>query len=117
MNEAKKNIWKPIAIIALVIALIACAALVYLMNRAPEKEIVKEIVEVEVTPIPTAEPTAEPAAEPTAEPLSLWADGYGAKQSLIDYVNAVTMEGSQDFIPVEDRIAVFDMDGTLTCDV
>ena len=116
MNEAKKNIWKPIAIIALVIALIACAALVYLMNRAPEKEIVKEIVEVEVTPIPTAEPTAEPAAEPTAEPLSLWADGYGAKQSLIDYVNAVTMEGSQDFIPVEDRIAVFDMDGTLTCE-
>ena len=112
MNEAKKNIWKPIAIIALVIALIACAALVYLMNRAPEKE----IVEVEVTPIPTAEPTAEPAAEPTAEPLSLWADGYGAKQSLIDYVNAVTMEGSQDFIPVEDRIAVFDMDGTLTCE-
>ena len=116
MNEAKKNIWKPIAIIALVIALIACAALVYLMNRAPEKEIVKEIVEVEVTPVPTAEPTAEPAAEPTAEPLSLWADGYGAKQSLIDYVNAVTMEGSQDFIPVEDRIAVFDMDGTLTCE-
>ena len=112
MNEAKKNIWKPIALIALVIALIACAALVYLMNRAPEKE----IVEVEVTPIPTAEPTAEPAAEPTAEPLSLWADGYGAKQSLIDYVNAVTMEGSQDFIPVEDRIAVFDMDGTLTCE-
>ena len=112
MNEAKKNIWKPIAIVALVIALIACAAVVYLMNRAPEKE----IVEVEVTPIPTAEPTAEPAAEPTAEPLSLWADGYGAKQSLIDYVNAVTMEGSQDFIPVEDRIAVFDMDGTLTCE-
>ena len=112
MNEAKKNIWKPIAIVALVIALIACAALVYLMNRAPEKE----IVEVEVTPIPTAEPTAEPAAEPTAEPLSLWADGYGAKQSLIDYVNAVTMEGSQDFIPAEDRIAVFDMDGTLTCE-
>jgi D-alanyl-D-alanine dipeptidase/phosphoserine phosphatase len=116
MNEAKKNIWKPIAIVALVIALIACAAVVYLMNRAPEKEIVKEIVEVEVTPVPTAEPTAEPAAEPTAEPLSLWADGYGAKQSLIDYVNAVTMEGSQDFIPVEDRIAVFDMDGTLTCE-
>ena len=41
MNEAKKNIWKPIAIVALVIALIACAAVVYLMNRAPEKEIVE----------------------------------------------------------------------------
>ena len=124
MNEAKKNVWKPIAIIALVIALIACVAVVCLMNRTPEKE----IVEVQVTLVPTAEPTAaptaeptpeptaEPALEPTAEPLSLWADGSGAKQSLIDYVNAVTAEGSQDFIPVEDRIAVFDMDGTLTCE-
>ena len=112
MSEEKKNNWKPIAIIALVIALIACGAVIYLMNRAPEKEIVKEIVEVEVTPVPTAEPTAEPAAEP----LSLWLDGSGAKQSLIDYVNAVTVEGSKDFIPVEDRIAVFDMDGTLTCE-
>ena len=112
MSEEKKNNWKPIAIIALVIALIACGAVIYLMNRVPEKEIVKEIVEVEVTPVPTAEPTAEPAAEP----LSLWLDGSGAKQNLIDYVNAVTAESSKDFIPVEDRIAVFDMDGTLTCE-
>ena len=34
MNEAKKNIWKPIAIIALVIALIACAALALLLSLA-----------------------------------------------------------------------------------
>ena len=108
MSETKKNIWKPIAVAALVIALIACGAVVCLLNRAPEKE----IVEVEVTPVPTAEPTAEPVAAP----LTLWADGYGAKQSLIDYVNAVTTEGSKDFIPVEDRVAVFDMDGTLTCE-
>ena len=116
MNEAKKNIWKPIAIIALAIALIACVAVVCLLNRAPEKE----IVEVQVTAVPMAEPTPEPAAEPTVEPtampLSLWADGSGAKQSLIDYVNAVTAEGGKDFIPAEDRIAVFDMDGTLTCE-
>ncbi len=48
--------------------------------------------------------------------LSLWNEGTGAKKSLIDYVNAVTKEGGADFIPVEDRIAVFDMDGTLTCE-
>ena len=51
-----------------------------------------------------------------AEPLSLWNEGYGAKQSLIDYVTAVTTEGSKDYIPEKDRIAVFDMDGTLTCE-
>ncbi|MBQ7670324.1 MAG: haloacid dehalogenase-like hydrolase [Clostridia bacterium] len=48
--------------------------------------------------------------------LSLWNDGTGAKKSLIDYVSSVTMEGGEDFIPVEDRIAVFDMDGTLACE-
>lgn len=51
-----------------------------------------------------------------AEPLSLWNDGTGAKQELIDYVTAVTTEGSKDYIPEKDRIAVFDMDGTLTCE-
>ena len=115
MNETKKNTWKPIAIAAILIAILACGAVVYLMNQ-PTKT---QIVEVQVTPVPvqeTPEPTAEPAAEPAAAPLSLWSDGYGAKQSLIDYVNAVTAEGSPDFIPAEDRIAVFDMDGTLTCE-
>ena len=48
--------------------------------------------------------------------FSLWNDGTGVKKSLIDYVSAVTKEGGADFIPVEDRIAVFDMDGTLTCE-
>ena len=48
--------------------------------------------------------------------LSLWNDGTGVKQKLIDYVQTVTKEGGADFIPVRDRIAVFDMDGTLTCE-
>jgi len=48
--------------------------------------------------------------------LSLWTDGTGAKRSLVDYVTSVTKEGGKDYIPVEDRIAVFDMDGTLACE-
>ncbi len=48
--------------------------------------------------------------------LSLWNEGTGVKKQLVDYVTAVTQEGGKDFIPVEDRIAVFDMDGTLTCE-
>ena len=50
------------------------------------------------------------------DPLSLWNEGTGAKNSLIYYVSAVTQEGGADYIPVEDRIAVFDMDGTLACE-
>ncbi|MBQ9429090.1 MAG: haloacid dehalogenase-like hydrolase [Clostridia bacterium] len=48
--------------------------------------------------------------------LSLWNDGTGAKKSLINYVSAVTQEGGADYIPPCDRIAVFDMDGTLACE-
>ncbi|MBQ9511064.1 MAG: haloacid dehalogenase-like hydrolase [Clostridia bacterium] len=59
--------------------------------------------------------TAEPNVEKT-ESLSLWNDGTGAKKQLVDFVTSVTKEGGDDFIPVEDRIAVFDMDGTLACE-
>ncbi len=42
-----------------------------------------------------------------------WNDGAPALDVLVDYVEAVTDEASPDFIPEADRIAVFDMDGTL----
>jgi phosphoserine phosphatase len=35
------------------------------------------------------------------------------RHTLLDYIDAVTTPGSSDFIPPEDRLAVFDMDGTL----
>ena len=51
-----------------------------------------------------------------AGPLSLWRDGAPAKSALLDYVAAVTTEGSPDYIPPSERIAVFDFDGTLFCE-
>ena len=42
-----------------------------------------------------------------------WNEDAPALNVLIDYVEAVTDEGSPDYIPVSERIAVFDMDGTL----
>lgn len=47
-----------------------------------------------------------------ADPLPSWNDGK-AKSAIIDYVKKVTTPGSPDFVPVEERIAVFDNDGTL----
>ncbi len=44
--------------------------------------------------------------------FNYWND-CAALSSLKDYVTDVTNEKSENFIPVEDRIAVFDMDGTL----
>ena len=45
-----------------------------------------------------------------------WEKDSAAKAALIDYVKDVTNKASKNFIPVEDRIAVFDVDGTLVCE-
>ena len=47
-----------------------------------------------------------------ADPLPSWNDGK-AKQSIVAFVEKVTKEGSADFVPVAERIATFDNDGTL----
>jgi len=49
------------------------------------------------------------------QPLASWNDG-AAKQSIVDFVKRVTTEGSPDFVPVPERIATFDNDGTLWCE-
>lgn len=53
------------------------------------------------------------AEEATEDPFEQWTKEAPALNVLIDYVTAVTDENSPDYIPEEDRIAVFDMDGTL----
>jgi len=45
--------------------------------------------------------------------LSLWTDTARAKKALINYMKTITDPSSPDFIPVENRIAIFDLDGTL----
>ena len=45
-------------------------------------------------------------------PLSSWNDGP-AKKAILEFVAAVTDENGKDYVPAEERIAVFDNDGTL----
>ncbi|MCR5084667.1 MAG: haloacid dehalogenase-like hydrolase [Succinivibrionaceae bacterium] len=52
-------------------------------------------------------------ARPGADPLSLWEDSSAAKSRLVAFVGAATDEGGPGYIPPEERIAVFDLDGTL----
>jgi hypothetical protein len=47
-----------------------------------------------------------------ADPLPSWNDGL-AKKAIVDFVAKVTKESSPDFVPVPERIATFDNDGTL----
>lgn len=46
------------------------------------------------------------------DPLPSWKEGV-AKNSITAFVDRVTSEGSPDFVPVAERIATFDNDGTL----
>ena len=96
MDNKKGNIWKPIAIISLCLLLIVSTlyglGVGYKQGGTDKK------------------------ASDGNKALNLWTDDAKAKNELISYVETVTKEGSPDFIPEEDRIAVFDLDGTLACE-
>lgn len=50
-----------------------------------------------------------------SDPLPSWNEGP-VKASIFAFVERVTAAGGKDFVPVEQRIAVFDNDGTLWCE-
>lgn len=51
-----------------------------------------------------------------AKDFKYWAKDSAAKQKLVEFVNDVTNKKSRNYIPPEDRIATFDMDGTILCE-
>ncbi|MBM7061822.1 haloacid dehalogenase-like hydrolase [Pseudomonas sp. UL073] len=55
---------------------------------------------------------AVPLLAAAAEPLPNWKDGP-SKKAIESFVSAVTTEGTKDYVPPAERIAVFDNDGTL----
>lgn len=60
---------------------------------------------------PSDKNTSQAIADSSAV-LPSWQEG-STKNSIINFVNKTTTQGSADFIPVADRIACFDNDGTL----
>lgn len=63
-----------------------------------------------------AEGVRKAGAKETALLSEYWTEGSEAASDINKYLLAVTDETSPDYIPVEDRIAVFDLDGTLMCE-
>jgi phosphoglycolate phosphatase-like HAD superfamily hydrolase len=51
-------------------------------------------------------------AASASDPLPSWNDGP-AKQAILDFIRVTTDPASKDFVPLEERIATFDQDGTL----
>lgn len=58
------------------------------------------------------QPKTETEQVAIPDPLPSWNEGT-SKQSIIDFVTKTTREGSADFVPIADRIACLDNDGTL----
>lgn len=55
---------------------------------------------------------AQHEKQPTADPLPSWNEG-ASKKAIVEFVNSTTNPNNNSFIPEEERIAVFDNDGTL----
>ena len=55
---------------------------------------------------------AAPLAASTADPLPSWNEG-ATKAAIVSFVAKATKSGSPEFVPVPERIATFDNDGTL----
>ena len=66
--------------------------------------------------VPTRAQLAQISVNAKGSNFQYWNKNASSFQKLTAYVNDVTNPSSQNFIPVEDRIAVFDLDGTLICE-
>jgi len=64
---------------------------------------------------PAAAADASSAAAVQADPLPSWNEGP-TKAAILDFVAKVSRRGSDTFVPVPERVAVFDHDGTLVCE-
>jgi hypothetical protein len=60
-------------------------------------------------------PIGSRSARSQSDPLPSWNDG-ATKSSITSFVTRVTSQGGPDFVPVPERIATFDNDGTLWCE-
>jgi hypothetical protein len=56
--------------------------------------------------------TSQAGSAERADPLPSWNEGT-TKTAIRDFVARVTKEGSADFVPISERVATFDNDGTL----
>ena len=96
--------------VSMVVGLAGCATVTV---AAPEESVAETVTEVAGDAAVNEEKHTYSADEKEKAELEYWSEDSVAAASIRDYVERVTDESSDAFIPVEDRLAVFDMDGTL----
>ncbi len=104
MDNTKKQltIWRVVAIVLCVAVVVMSVCWVITANNSSSNTATRSVTDT----------TAKSSG---SDPLSLWNDDAKLKSELQSYVKTVTTKGDN-YIPEEDRIAVFDFDGTLFCE-
>ncbi len=131
MDRQEKQLrnWKAVAatfaaitfLLALVLVIAGVKNIIGSVTGKPVETQAPTAVSSETEITESAVPSEETEITETTEAeevdmLSLWTAGAESKEALVAYIESVTDENSPDYIPVEDRIAVFDMDGTILCE-
>lgn len=99
-----------VTIFVLLMLLLTCSVFTYGCTSGSEKE----STETEASADTKEKTDTDKVSD--KETFTNWNQDSAVLTKLTDYVDSVTDESSKDFIPVEDRIAVFDFDGTLFCE-
>ena len=120
MEKNKETIWKVVAIVAICLFGVALFFAIGSAGKNKKTDTAENTVENNVENENASEEKADTNTNSednettsTSEKLSLWTENAEAKKQLFSYMQDITEEGGADYIPVEKRIAVFDLDGTL----
>ena len=97
-----------IAAVAAAAMLSGCAVYVYPQGAPAPAAAAPQVQEIAEQEITEKEAPAEEAVE-----LEYWTENSAPAESIREYVRNATDPSSDKFVPVEDRIAVFDLDGTI----
>ncbi|MBR2825514.1 MAG: haloacid dehalogenase-like hydrolase [Solobacterium sp.] len=112
MEDVKQlKIWKTIALISLSL-LIALGGLYLAKFSKNTQDIATTTPEASIEP----QVSETPMPEEEISYLSLWTEDAPARVALEDFMKKITDENASTFVPMENRIAVFDLDGTLFCE-
>ena len=119
MENNKNSLWKVIAIVSICLFLVVLFITIGLAGKIKKTDSTDDTLENSIETENVSEEKVEGiSSEETetssvSENLSLWNEQAEAKKQLLAYIQDITEEGGADYIPVENRIAVFDLDGTL----
>ena len=104
----KKRLFALVAAMCLMLSASACST----AKTEPAKDTASD-TSIAVASDETSVKTSDAEPEKAAPKLEYWTDDSAVAKSVKDYVAAVTDESSDKYVAPEDRIAVFDSDGTL----